>query len=292
MKVKLDEIFVPVVGKTSYSIEELRALNLRPDFVSKLATRFNLSFVEHTATDTNLCFAENDEVAPEYKTSFNKAQIQEVVLSQLFTNTVSLLQTEIEFPNDGASFFSKSFTNLLRIKAHKKHLRQVMLERRNNMPRKKRNLLAKKICEELWNLIQEKDVRVVHSYLTMGSEVNVLPLLQKALDKGLTVVVPKTLKKRQMQNLILTNLKNMEEGIFNTYHPKDAVEYTGQYDLIIVAGLAFDNDGFRVGYGGGYYDTFLAPLEGAMKIGVCYPFQIMERVPVEAHDVQLDQVIY
>ena len=292
MKVKLNEIFVPLTGKSTYTTEELATLSLQPDYIKDMATRFNLSFVEHTATDKNLCFAENDEVAPEYRTSFSKAQIQEVVLPQIFTNPVNLLQTEIEFPNDAASFFSKSFKNLLRIEAHKKHLRQVMLERRNNMPRKERNLLAEKICEELWKLILEKDVQVIHSYLTMGSEVNVLPLLQKALDKGLMVVVPKTLKKRQMQNLILTDLKNMEEGVFNTYHPKDAFEYTGQYDLIIVAGLAFGNDGFRVGYGGGYYDTFLASQEAAMKIGICYPFQIMERVPVEAHDIQLNQVIY
>lgn len=166
-----------------------------------------------------------------------------------------------------------------------------MLERRNKMPRKERNFFSDKICEQLWNLILEKDVQVVHSYLTMGSEVNILPLLKKALDKGITVVVPKTLKKRQMHNLILTNLKNMEAGIFNTYHPKDAEEYTGEYDLIIVAGLAFDKRGFRVGYGGGYYDIFLFDQDTAIKVGVCYPFQIMESVPFEEHDVQLDQVI-
>ena len=176
------------------------------------------------------------------------------------------------------------------IKSRKKHLRQTMLEWRNIMPRKERNLLSKKICGQLWDLILQKNIQVVHSYLTMGSEVNVLPLLQKALDNGITVVVPKTLKKRQMQNLVLTDLKNMEAGIFNTYHPKDAVEYTGGYDLIIVAGLAFGEKGFRVGYGGGYYDTFLTGQNAAMKVGVCYPFQMVPEVPVEAHDVRLDDV--
>ena len=177
------------------------------------------------------------------------------------------------------------------IKEQKKYLRQTMLERRNKMPRKERSLLSEKICDQLWNLILEKKIRVIHSYLTMGSEVNVLPLLQKAIDKGITVVVPKTLKKRQMQNLFLTDLKNMEAGIFNTYHPKDAEEYTGEYDLIIVAGLAFDKRGYRVGYGGGYYDTFLAGQPKALKVGVCFPFQMIAEVPVESHDIKLDEIL-
>lgn len=94
-----------------------------------------------------------------------------------------------------------------------------------------------------------------------------------------------------MQNLFLTDLKNMEAGIFNTYHPKDAEEYTGEYDLIIVAGLAFDKRGYRVGYGGGYYDTFLAGQPKALKVGVCFPFQMIAEVPVESHDIKLDEIL-
>lgn len=173
----------------------------------------------------------------------------------------------------------------------KKTIREKMLEQRNKMPRQERNVLSEQICSQLWNIILEKKVRVIHSFLTMGSEVNVLPLLQMALDNGLTVVVPKTLKKRQMQNLLLHDLKHMEPGIFSTYHPKDSVEYTGNYDLIIVAGLAVDKNNFRVGYGGGYYDTFLAEQPLAMKIGVFFPFQFMDEVPVEPHDIRLDKVL-
>ncbi len=180
---------------------------------------------------------------------------------------------------------------VITIKEQKQNIRQSMLEQRNNMPRLLRNEYSGKICDQLWKIIEENNLQVIHSYLTMGSEVNVLPLLQKALDAGLTVVVPKTLKKRQMQNLMLNDLKNMEAGIFGTYHPKDTAEYTGHYDLIIVAGLAFDEKGYRVGYGGGYYDTFLVGQPNARKIGVCYPFQQLEEVPVEPHDVRLDDLI-
>ncbi len=177
-------------------------------------------------------------------------------------------------------------------KEEKKYLREKMLKQRDGIPRSVRKAHSENICEQLWEVILSNKARVIHSYLTMGSEINVLPLLQRALDAGLTVVVPKTLKKRQMQNLVLTDLKNMESGVFGTYHPKDAQEYTGNYDLIVVAGLAFDKKGYRVGYGGGYYDTFLAEHLSAKKIGVSFPFQIVEAVPVEEHDVELDAVLY
>ena len=180
----------------------------------------------------------------------------------------------------------------LPIKEEKKAIRSKMLEKRNAMPRQERNAHSEKICNQLWEIILKNKVQVIHSYLTMGSEINVLPLLQKALDNSLTVVVPKTLKKRQMQNLILHDLKNMEPGIFGTYHPKDTEEYSGEYDLIIVAGLAFDQRGYRVGYGGGYYDTFLAGQANAQKVGVFYPFQLMDQVPVEPHDIKLDKVLF
>jgi 5-formyltetrahydrofolate cyclo-ligase len=167
------------------------------------------------------------------------------------------------------------------IKTSKKLIRAAMLQQRDGCPRQQRKTYSDDICARLWAMIQAQKARVIHSFLTMGSEVMVLPLLERALAEGLTVVVPKTLKKRQMQNLVLRDLKDMEPGIFGTYHPKNGLEYTGDYDLIIVAGLAFDPAGNRVGYGGGYYDTFLAGQLSATKVGVFYPFQLLDSVPVD-----------
>jgi 5-formyltetrahydrofolate cyclo-ligase len=178
------------------------------------------------------------------------------------------------------------------VAAEKKLLREAMLKQREAMPRQERKAHSDAICQQLWGLVQEREARVVHSYLTMGAEVNVLPLLEKLLAAGIQVVVPKTLKKRQMQNLVLKSLQDMEPGIFGTYHPKNGLEHRGTYDLVIVAGLAFDQQGYRVGYGGGYYDTFLAAEPDAYKVGVCFPFQMMEKVPVEAHDIRLDKVLF
>lgn len=75
----------------------------------------------------------------------------------------------------------------------------------------------------------------------------------------------------------------------------DGSEYFEDYDsidLIIVPGVAFDRDGHRMGRGKGFYDRFLPQLPNAYKLGVCYPFQIIEEgVCCDAHDVPMDNVI-
>lgn len=151
---------------------------------------------------------------------------------------------------------------------------------------------SKKICQRLWEIIQERKVKVIHSYLPMGKEVNVLPLLKIALANKLTIASPKVLKKRTLQHLILEDLNNLEEGLWGTYHPASGLEYKGNYDLIIVPGLAFNREGFRLGYGGGFYDTFLAKHPDTLKVGVCYPFQVLKEIPLEKHDIKLDNIFF
>lgn len=64
----------------------------------------------------------------------------------------------------------------------------------------------------------------------------------------------------------------------------------GKIDLILVPGVAFDKFGNRLGRGKGYYDKVLKQT-GAYKLGVCFDFQLVERVPVEPHDVKMDRVV-
>jgi 5,10-methenyltetrahydrofolate synthetase len=62
-------------------------------------------------------------------------------------------------------------------------------------------------------------------------------------------------------------------------------------DFVVVPGLAFDRNRYRLGYGGGYYDNFLMTQPKAQKVGIFYPFQEVVQVPKEAHDVQLDEMV-
>ncbi len=147
------------------------------------------------------------------------------------------------------------------------------------------------ICEKLWQLVREKKASTVHTYLPMGQEVDIFPFIEAMLKNGLTVVAPKSLKGRKLENLVLHSLTDLEAGIYGTSHPAGGEVYTGSYDLFIVPGLAFDRQYNRIGYGAGYYDAFLGSQMGGYKLGIGYPFQLVDALPSEPHDIRLDGVL-
>lgn len=79
-------------------------------------------------------------------------------------------------------------------------------------------------------------------------------------------------------------------GDFNILEPQDK-PYTGDYDLIVVPGVAFDRQGNRIGRGRGYYDRFLCQHLNVKRIGICFDFQLVDEVPTEPLDIRMDEVI-
>lgn len=173
----------------------------------------------------------------------------------------------------------------------KENLRRDMLKKRAVLDRVYKKEYDQWICQQLEKIINEDNHRVIHTYLPMGKEINIYPLIEKLLKKNITVVASKTLPRRELEHRILTSLGDLEKGVFGTSHPKNPLKYTQSYDLIIVPGLAYDEYNYRLGYGGGYYDTFMAHHRESRKIGIFYPFQKVDTIPKESHDIQLDQVI-
>lgn len=167
-----------------------------------------------------------------------------------------------------------------------------MLRMRDHQDPEQKKLHDEKIVNQLTTLLDQRLPGSVHCYLPIGSEVDIMPVIDSLLFSRVTVVCPKSLAKRKMDNLILKSLRELEDGIFGTKHPAGAERFKDFYDLIIVPGLAFDRLGNRIGYGAGYYDTFLQQHPEALKVGVAYPFQLVDEIPVEEHDVQLDKVIF
>ena len=146
-------------------------------------------------------------------------------------------------------------------------------------------------CDELLSWIKVHSAEVVHAYLPMGSEIDIRPLLEELLAIGMKVVCPKTLPRPKLENRVLKSFDQLETGVMGTKFPTEREVYEGDFDLIIVPGLAIDKNRYRLGYGGGYYDHFLNQHPEAHKVGIYYPFQLVESVPTEPHDVQLDDVL-
>lgn len=147
------------------------------------------------------------------------------------------------------------------------------------------------ICETLYNIINEWDYQVIHTFLPMNDEIDIFPLIDSLIEDGRIVIAPRTLTNRKLEHLVLVSIHQLEEGLYGTKHPAKSIEYVGNIDLIITPGLAFDFKGNRLGYGGGYYDTFLSGHTQSHKIGVAYPFQRMKSIPLDRHDLPVNEVI-
>ncbi|WP_066759766.1 5-formyltetrahydrofolate cyclo-ligase [Crocinitomix algicola] len=170
-------------------------------------------------------------------------------------------------------------------------LRKEMQTQRDHLNHNEKSSYDQKICEALIKLVENRECKVVHVYIPMGSEINIIPFIQYLLNNNIKVIAPKTLAKPILENRVLSSLNDLEKGVFGTVHPKNSTPYTGSIDLVVIPGLAIDKNAYRLGYGGGYYDTFLAKYPNAFKVGIYYPFQCVEQVPTEPHDIPLDVVV-
>jgi len=99
-----------------------------------------------------------------------------------------------------------------------------------------------------------------------------------------------------MKPSIIKNFDELEPGYYNILTPKqEFIRYIdpSEIDLVIVPGAVFDREGYRVGYGGGYYDKFLSSKirKDISKIAIAFDLQIVDKVPREEHDISVDYII-
>lgn len=179
----------------------------------------------------------------------------------------------------------------MKVLESKEALRNRMRKMRDSQDPMQKKKHDQRICKQLISLLDTHLPKSVHCYLPMGSEVDITPVIEKLLAQNITVVCPRSLPRRKMDNLVLKSTHQLEDGIFGTRHPAEGKRFDGVYDVVIVPGLAFDRHGNRLGYGAGYYDTFLEQHPNALKIGVGYPFQVVDELAVQAHDIPLDKII-
>lgn len=173
----------------------------------------------------------------------------------------------------------------------KKTLRSGWIRTRDRLDTSYRKEHSIRISTELERWTRSNPVDIIHTFLPMRSEVDIIPFIQKCLNTSIRLYAPMTLGSGVLQHCILTDLDELEPGLFGTRHPKNCQPYQGTFSAILVPGLAFDQDGYRLGYGGGYYDRFLSGQPEATKIGICFPIQRTQHLPREAHDIAVDLVV-
>ena len=168
--------------------------------------------------------------------------------------------------------------------------RKTFLTIRDSYTETERARFSKEACQRLSDLIDLKKPKVLHSFIPFSTEVDISRFLNE-LPNSIKLVTPKSLEKPKMAHYVTADLNRLTIGKYGIKEVDSTEIYEGTYDIILVPGLVFSADGYRVGYGGGYYDFFLAHHPEALKVGVGFPFQLAEKIPVEKHDVQLDKLI-
>ena len=137
-----------------------------------------------------------------------------------------------------------------------------------------------------------KQAKTIYGYLPYNQEVRTVPMLQQALLDGKKVAVPKCYGD-EMRFIYLDDLSKVEKGYCGIPEPiADEPVADDKTALVLMPGLAFDPQGHRMGYGGGFYDKFLEQEPNHPTIALCYDFQMLEHLETEAHDVPADTVLW
>ena len=136
-----------------------------------------------------------------------------------------------------------------------------------------------------------RNARSIYGYLPYNQEVRTTPMLRQAQLDGTRVAVPKCYGD-EMRFIWLDDLSRVEKGYANIPEPIDdgpiADDPTA---LVLMPGLAFDPQGHRIGYGGGFYDKFLAK-EMHPTLALCYDFQMLDHLETEQFDIPVDTVLW
>ncbi len=172
---------------------------------------------------------------------------------------------------------------------NKEILRQLMIKKRRSLNTATCALASHTICERIRQLPAFMCASHIMLYSPIQNEVDLVELLTP-LVVGQTFYFPKIINDRIFP-VAVSSVHELGIGKFGVAEPMAVAELQELFlDLIFVPGIVFSKDLYRIGFGKGYYDRFLVSMH-ATKIGVAYDFQVKKRVPIEAHDVQLNGII-
>jgi len=184
-------------------------------------------------------------------------------------------------------------------KEHRNTLRQKVLATRDNLSSIERREKSIAISSRLMGLPEVTVAQIVLIYMHFRSEVQTSEIIGQMFAANQIVTLPYTCS--DISQLIAVKITNLEQQVTPGYcgilEPRpELIENSScdpaTIDLVIIPGSVFDKYGGRLGYGGGYYDRLLTnEAPGAVRIGIAFELQLVDRVPVEPHDQFMDFVV-
>ena len=167
----------------------------------------------------------------------------------------------------------------------KKELRKKSLIRRKNIPEKE--FKSNVIYNEIINSEEYNNANTIAIYNSIENEVDTRGIISYSFLKGKTILLPKIVNEDMVFMKVDKNTK-YQSSKYGIAEPISGEIYdSSKIDLFIVPGVAFDIRGNRLGYGKGYYDRYLIGTE-ATKLGLAFEEQIINYIPTDDNDVQMD----
>ena len=148
------------------------------------------------------------------------------------------------------------------------------------------------LSQKLYETAQYQKAKSLYAYLSFNQEVRTDPIIERAWADGKRVAVPKVVGD-EMIFIWIDSFDNLaSQGAFHIMEPiENGPVADDETALILMPGLAFDPEGHRVGYGGGFYDRYLAAQPNHPTVALCYDFQMFDHLDVNDFDVPVDVII-
>lgn len=175
-------------------------------------------------------------------------------------------------------------------KADKATLRKLISARKRSLTPEQIQAASEDLAQQLFHHPLYQNADAIYAYLSYNQEVRTEPILRRALAEGKRVAVPKIVED-EMVFLWVTGESAIARGYKGIPEPVDGVRADAPDALVLMPGLAFTPEGLRMGYGGGFYDRFLAAEPQHPTLALCYEFQLLSTLPVAAHDIPVDAVL-
>ena len=169
----------------------------------------------------------------------------------------------------------------------KEDIRKTIVQKKKLLSNDEKLQAAELVFKQLFQLEQWEKAHRVLSYHSLPDELQTIQFLDKMISKEL--YLPKV--DGELLRIVTYDKTCLKSGAYNIMEPDvDSYFPVEKIELIIVPGVAFDKQKNRLGRGKGYYDRLLSNTN-ALKIGICYDFQLVEEIPTNPHDIKMDMII-
>ena len=176
----------------------------------------------------------------------------------------------------------------------KKEIRKKTIDILRNLSLEQKNEIEKKLRFQLFESDLWKQARIIGVTISGGFEWDTRTIIEKGWKQGKTIAVPKCYpEEKRLEFYQFTTYEELEKVYYNLLEPKPVEQNRIQkelMDLIIVPGIVFDQNGYRIGFGGGYYDRFLATYEG-ITLSLLSKKQVIDKFPSEPYDIPVKHLL-